>query len=138
MSLGKILKKIIDDAQEEADRIIKEGKKKAKEIRKDAEKEAEQLADVLFREEERQGQLEAGRLITQERLQKKIKILSSKKELINEVLDKAFQSENLNKEQLKKIIIFKDEEKEEDFDETKLKHELRPKLENYIAEILGI
>jgi len=138
MSLEKIVKKIGDDAQAEEARITLESQKKAEEIKEAAKKEASELAQVLVREVERQANLEASRIITQARLEKRIKVLSCKKELINEVLERAFQKEGVDKKELRRKIILKDGEKEESFDEEKLKAELYPKLENYIAQLLKI
>lgn len=138
MSLEKILKKIIDDAQAEADKVILESQKKAAEIKEKAQKEALELAEALVKEAESQGHLEASRLITQARLEKKINILSRKKELIEEVLEKAFQSLTLDQEGLKRKIIMKEGEREEPYDEEKLKEELRSRLENEILDALKI
>ena len=138
MSLEKILKKIVDDGQAEADRIILENQKKAEEIKENARKESLELAEALLKEAEQQGNLEANRLITHARLEKRINILSRKKELIDEVLEKAFVKESLGKKSLKRKIILKDGEIEESFDEKKLKEELRPGLESYIAKVLKI
>jgi len=138
MSLEKILKKIVDDGQAEADRIIFENQKKAEEIKENARKETLELAEALLKEAEQQGNLEANRLITHARLEKRINILSRKKELIDEVLEKAFVKESLGKKSLKRKIILKDGEIEESFDEKKLKEELRPGLESYIAKVLRI
>ncbi len=138
MSLEKILKKIVDDGQAEADRIILENQKKAEEIKENARKEVLELAEALLKEAEQQGNLEANRLITHARLEKRINILSRKKELIDEVLEKAFVKESLGKKSLKRKIILKDGEIEESFDEKKLKEELRPGLESYIAKVLKI
>jgi len=138
MSLEKILKKIVDDGQAEADRIIFENQKKAEEIKENARKETLELAEALLKEAEQKGNLEANRLITHARLEKRINILSCKKELIDEVLEKAFVKESLGKKSLKRKIILKDGEIEESFDEKKLKEELRPGLESYIAKVLKI
>lgn len=138
MSLEKILKKIIDDAQVEADKIILESQKKAEEIKEKGRKKASDLAEALVKEAERQGHLEASRIITKARLEKKINTLSRKKELIEEVLEKAFQRGAKGKERLKRKIIMKEGESEEPYDEEKLKEELRSKLENEILEALKI
>jgi len=138
MSLEKILKKIIDDAQSEADKIILESEMKAGEIKEKAREEATNLAEALIKEEERKSQLEASRLITQARLERRISILSRKRELVDEVLEKAFQKGGLRKEGLKRKVILKDGEKEEPYDEKRLKEELRLKLENEIIEVLKI
>ncbi len=138
MSLEKILEKIIDDAQAEADKIILESKKKAAENKEKARKEASDLAEAMVKEAERQSHLEASRIITQARLEKKINTLSRKKEIIEEVLEKAFQIGAKGKERLKRKIIMKEGESEEPYDEEKLMEELRSKLENEILEALKI
>jgi vacuolar-type H+-ATPase subunit H len=138
MSLEKILDKIIDDANAEADKILVESREKAEKIKEEAEKKASELAEALVEEAERQGQLEASRLITQARLETKINILSRKKELIQEVMEKAFQKKILGEKILKRTIITKEGEREEDFDEDRLREELLSKLENEIVEVLGI
>jgi len=138
MSLEKILERITHDAQTEADKIISESKKKAEEIKKAARKEAEGLAAALIEEVERKAKLEASRLITQTRLEKRIKVLSWKKELIDEILHKALQKADLGQENLKKKIILKDGEREEFYNQDKLLEELRPQLENYILKVLKI
>ncbi len=138
MSLEKILDKIIDDASAEADKILVESREKAGKIKEEAEKNAAELADELVDEAKRKGQLEASRLITQARLETKIIILSRKKELIQEVMEKAFQRKILGEKGLKRTIITKEGEREESFDEARLKEELRSRLENEIVEILGI
>jgi vacuolar-type H+-ATPase subunit E/Vma4 len=138
MSLEKILDKIIDDAHAEADKILVESREKAERIKEEAEKKASELADALVEEAERQGQLEASRLITQARLETKINILSRKKELIQEVMEKAFQKKILGEKTLKRTIITKKGEREEAFDEDRLREELLSKLENEIVEVLGI
>jgi vacuolar-type H+-ATPase subunit H len=138
MSLEKILKRIIDDAQAEADKIILESKKKAAEIKEKAQKQVSDLAEALVKEGERQGHLEASRIVTQARLEKKINTLSRKKELIEEVLEKAFQKGAQGKKGLKRKIIMKEGEREEPYDEEKLKEELLTKLENEILEALKI
>jgi ATP synthase H subunit len=76
MSLEKILEKIIDDAQNEADDIILESKKKAEEIKEKARKEASNLLEAMLKEAERQGELEASRIVTKALLEKKINTLS--------------------------------------------------------------
>ena len=138
MSLEKILKRITDDAQAEADKIILENKRKAKEIKENAREEASKLAEELVKEAERKARLEASRLVTQSRLEKKINILSEQKDLIEEVLGKAFQKSIEGAKGLKRRIILKQGEREEPYDEERLKEELRSKLENEIMETLKI
>lgn len=126
------------EAQVETDRIIQESRIKADDIREKARIEGQEHAEVLLEEVDRQGKLEASRLITQARLEKRIKILSCKKELIDEVLERAFQKENLAEKGLRQKIIMKDGEKEVSFNQERLKQELRSLLEKDIAEVLKL
>jgi V/A-type H+-transporting ATPase subunit E len=138
MSLEKILDKILEEARSETEQILLESRQKAEEITQNARKQGEMQANAILDQAERQGNLEASRLVTQARLEKRIKILSCKKDLIDEVLDKAFQKQKGDKIGLKRKIILKDGELEEFVDQEKLKQELRLKLEKDIAEILKI
>jgi vacuolar-type H+-ATPase subunit H len=138
MSLKKILDKILEEAQRDAEIIILESRQKAEEIKKNARKQGEMQATALIGQVEQQGNLEASRLVTQARLEKRIKILSCKKDLIDEVLEKAFQKHKGEKTGLKRKIILKDGEREEFVDHEKLKQELRSKLEKDIVEVLKL
>ncbi|MEE8605597.1 MAG: V-type ATP synthase subunit E family protein [Candidatus Aminicenantaceae bacterium] len=138
MSLENILDKILEEARSEAEQILLKGRQKAEEITQNARKQGEMQANAILEQAERKGNLEANRLVTQARLEKRIKILSCKRDLIDEVLDKAFQKQKGDKIGLKRKIIRKDGELEEFVDQEKLKQELRPKLEKDIAEVLKI
>ena len=138
MSLEKILRRIQDDAEAEAARIIAESQKKAEEIKENTRQEALELSAALKKEIEREAELEANRLLTQARLEGKLKLLTRKKELIEQVLDRAFKEEDLIQKGLKKEIILKQGRREESFDQEKLKEELRPLLESYIVEVLNL
>lgn len=138
MSLEKILKKIGDDSQAEADLIIQESRKKADQILEAAKTEGTTLAESFIQENQRQSQLEASRLVTQARLEQKINILTCKKELINLVFEKAFQNEMSERKEIKRIVVEKDGEREELFDEQQLRSELRPRLEKVIASALKL
>jgi vacuolar-type H+-ATPase subunit E/Vma4 len=138
MSLENILQKISEDAQAEVDKIIAESKAKAEEIKDMARKEALSQSEALLLEEERKGNLEASRIVTQARLQKKLDILACKKDLIDEVLARAFQKEHFAESSLKRKIILKDGEHEEPYDERKIMDEIRPQLEKYICEVLDL
>ncbi len=138
MSLEKILNTIIEDAQAEAVAIVKESQSKAEEIKETARKEALELAEALHADEERQGRLEASRLITQARLEGRIDILSTKKEIIEDVLAKALDKERSSIEKLKRQIIMKEGEREEAFDESRLLDEIRPQLEKFINDALKL
>ena len=138
MSLEKIVEKILKDAQAEVDRIIQESLQKAEEMKKKAQTEGEEWARAFLEEGERQAKHDASRIITQARLEEKIRILSCKKDLIDETLDKVFQKQDLKKEKLTRTIVMKDGEKEESLELEELKQRLQPRLEKEIAEVLKI
>jgi len=137
MSLEKILNKIIEDSQAEAVEIVKESQVKA-EIRENTRQEALELAKALHGEEERRGRLEASRLITQARLEQKISILATKKEIIEGVLAEALDRERGGLKKLKKQIILKEGEREEAFDANRLLDEIRPQLEKFVNDSLKL
>jgi V/A-type H+-transporting ATPase subunit E len=138
MSLEKILDKILEDARLEAEQILQESHQKAEEITKKAQKQGERQASAILEQAERQGNLEASRLVTQARLEKRIKILRCKKDLIDGVLEKAFQNLEGDKLGLIRRVVRKDGEDEEVVEELKVKQALRPSLEKDIAEALKI
>jgi vacuolar-type H+-ATPase subunit H len=138
MSLEKILDKILEEAQKEARDIVSESRQKAEEIKHNAQKRGEMQAKTLFAQVEREGHLEASRMVTQARLEKRIRILRCKKDLIDQVLDKAFQELEGGKIGVKRKIVRKEGDAEEFLDREKLMKEVRPKLEKHIAEVLKI
>ncbi len=138
MSLEKIVDKILEEARNEVEQILLESRQKAEEITQNARKQAEIQANIILEQAERQANLEASRLVTQARLERRIKILGCKKDLIDEVLEKAFQEQKGERTGLKRRIIRKDGEFEESIDQEKLKHALRPRMEKDIAEVLKI
>lgn len=138
MSLEKILNTIIQDAQTEALQIIRDSQSKAEDIKEKSRQKALDSAQALQNEEERQGRLEASRLVTQARLEQKIAILSKKKEIIAEVLARALEKEQSGIEKLKKRVILKEGEREENFDERRLMGEIRAQLEKFIIDSLKL
>jgi vacuolar-type H+-ATPase subunit E/Vma4 len=138
MSLEKILNTIIEDAQAEAVAIVKESQRKAEEIKEAARREAEELAVAVQAEEERLGRLEASRRITQARLEGRIDVLATKKEIIEGVLSEALDRERTRLKKLKRQIISKSGEKEEALDESRLLGEIRPQLEKFINDALKL
>lgn len=138
MSLEKILDKILEEAQDEADKILLEGRRRAGEIVQNARSQAEAKGEIILEQAEKEGNLEASRLVTQARLEKRLRILRYKKELIDDVLEKAFQKHQGDQINLKRKVILKDGEQEESVDREELKQVLRPKLEKYIAGVLKI
>jgi len=138
MSLEKIIEKIISDAGAEAERIILESRNKAENIRRAAEREATECVASYLKEAEREAALQASRIITQARLEKKMNILCQKRELLDEVMRKAFKADSLRQKELKRKVITKDGEREEAFAREELIEELLTRLENDILEALKI
>lgn len=138
MSLENILKKIAADAGEQREEIIADAQRKAAEIKAQAEEEGRQQADLLLKEAVREAELEAHRLVTQARLQHRLSTLALKRELVDGVLERAFRAQDHELLSLKRILVLKEGEQEEDFDEFQLLDELRPQLEDYIAGLLKI
>lgn len=138
MSLESILEKIGQQAQSDRDRILNESRERADKVKAEAEQETKAQAELLFKTAAQEADLEAHRLITQARLQKKLQILSLKKSLVGEVLDSAFAQLDPKAISVKKQIISKEGVREESLDQATLKQELRPQLENYIADLLKI
>ncbi|MHB8094467.1 MAG: V-type ATP synthase subunit E family protein [Candidatus Aminicenantales bacterium] len=138
MSLEKIVAKILDDARAEAERIAAEGGRRAEAIRDEAEQQAEQQAGLLLRDAEREAHLEAVRIVTQARLERKIELLAARKALVAEVLERAFAEASLENRRLTRTVISRDGVKEETLDRARLMEELAPAMENLIVDILKI
>jgi V/A-type H+-transporting ATPase subunit E len=138
MSLEKIIDKIRDDARADAEEVMAKSLQKAEDIREEAKRQAGELAESLLRGAEREARLEAGRIVTQARLEGRIQLLTAKKVLIAEVLERALAAAPIQGRSLKRKIVMKGGEKEEPFDGAKLLDEVGPGLENLIADILKI
>lgn len=138
MSLEKILARIREDALLEAEKIISETRKRAESIIESAEREGHELGESLIKEADRVAQAERSRIVTQARLEKRLEVLALKREMIEKILETAFSKENLEKRQLRRKVIMKGKEIEEPFEPEKLIEKLRPKLERFILDILGI
>jgi vacuolar-type H+-ATPase subunit H len=138
MSLESILEKIRLEAQEERERIIRESQARAEKIRAEAEQEARRQAEILLQQAGREDELEAHRLVTQARLEQKLHLLDLKKQLVEEVLEKAFAQLSPGTLALKRQIVLKEGVREETLEVDRLKQELRPHLENHVAVLLKL
>ena len=138
MSLESILEKIGQQAQSERDRILDETRERAQKIAAESEQAAKNQVKLLLADVAQEAELEAHRLVTQARLQKKLRILSLKKSLVEEVLDAAFARIDPHAVSMKRQIVSKEGVMEESLDQATLKQELRPQLENFIADLLKI
>jgi len=138
MGLDDILKKISSQGEAEARQVIDESRNKAEQIKAHAELEAFKEADIYLAEEKHRAEMEATRIRTQARLDKRMKILVFKKEIINKVMDEAFDQALKGEKALQIQVIMKDGEKQSVLDREKIKDELRPVIEGLIAEDLKL
>jgi vacuolar-type H+-ATPase subunit H len=138
VGLEQIVEKIISEGKAEAERIVQEGRKKAADIQAAAEKDAAERAAVNLKETEREAALQANQIMAQARLEKRIALLRQKRELLDEVLKKAFRQTAPDTIPLKRIVVGKDGTREEPFDPARLLEELRPRLERDILDVLKI
>jgi vacuolar-type H+-ATPase subunit H len=138
MSLEKIVEKIIADARAEAEQIILETRARAEGIKKAAQEEAEKRAAAFLQEAEREARLQAGRIVTQARLEKRMKILLEKRALLEQVLTRAMSAEVVGRRKLKKKVVAKEGERAEEIGREQLFEELRSRLEKDILDALKI
>jgi vacuolar-type H+-ATPase subunit H len=138
MSLEKIIERILSDAQQEAERIVAGSREKAENLTRTAEREASESSAAYLREAEREADLQANQIMAQARLEKKMALLRQKRELLDEVLKKAFSQTAGSQVRLKRQIVLRDGTREEEFDRDRLLQELRPQLEKDIVEVLKI
>lgn len=138
MSLENIIQTIQEDARHRAQEIIKEGEKKAEAIREEARKIAEEQARLFLEENEKKAELEAGRIIARANMEAKLLLLSTKRKLIDRVLEQAFEREKSSLKALKKTVILKEGRMEQTLPEEDLKEMLRTNLESYILEVLEL
>jgi len=138
MGLDEILKKISSQAESEAHKVVEESQEKARQIKKNAEMEASKQAEEYLLHEKRRSEMEATRIMTQARLDKKMKILFCKKEIIGQILDEAFDQALKGRKGLKKTVVMKHGEKQSILDKKSVKDELSAELEGLIAEDLKL
>lgn len=138
MSLDIIIAKVLDDARAEADRILAEHREKAAELARAEALRAEAEADAVRREAGETAAQEAGRIVTQARLERRIALLVARKALVDEAIGRALAEPRFREAALSKTVISRAGTKEEPFDREKLMEEILPGLENALAGILGI
>lgn len=138
MSLDIIIAKVLDDARAEAGRVLAEYRGTADELLAEEARLAEDQAEAVRREAGDEAALEAGRIVTQARLERRIALLAARKALVDEVLEKALAKGPLRDRALSKTIVSRHGETREPFERARLLEEIRPVLENAIAEILKI
>ncbi len=90
--MDKLLEKIERDARREEERILLEAQEQAEAVRKKAEEEARREAESIARRYREQAEAERLRVISQTRLESRIRVLSAKEELVEEVFREAVSS----------------------------------------------
>jgi hypothetical protein len=138
MSLEIIIAKVLGDARAEAGRILAEHRGKAEALLRAEQRLSETQAEAVRREAGDEAALEAGRIVTQARLERRIGLLAARKELVDEVLERALAQGPLRDRALSMKVVSRGGETEEPFERARLLEEIRPGLENVIAEILKI
>lgn len=138
MGLEQIVEKIISEGKAEAEKIVEESRKKAADIQAAAEKDAAEKATLYLKEAEREASLQANQIMAQARLERKIALLRQKREILDEVLKKAFGQTAPDDIPLKRKVVVKDGTREEPFDRERLLEELRPRLEKDVLDVLKI
>jgi hypothetical protein len=138
MSLENIIAKVLGYARTEADRILAESRAKAAELVRTEALRAEELAAAVRREAAEAAALEAGRIVTQARLERRIELLTARKALVDEAIGRALAKPRFRDATLSKTVVARDGATVEPFDREKLLEEIRPGLENVLAGILKI
>ncbi|MDY6796461.1 MAG: V-type ATP synthase subunit E [Actinomycetota bacterium] len=85
MSFDDILKKIEEDSEAEASRIIREAESRARDILREAELEAGEKSGVELRKAEAEAEEEKRRILAMERLEVRRRLLMAKQEAVDEV-----------------------------------------------------
>lgn len=102
--IKKIISKIKEDAEREAEKIKKEARKKEEEILKKAEAEAKSKSDEILNQGKKEAELEKQRILANAKLQaRKIKL-----DVKEKIIEKSF---SLAEEKLKEVISSEEYEK---------------------------
>lgn len=134
MALEDILRHILNDADIEAEGIIRQAKEEALKIIQEGKSEAEKLYQGNIGKEKTLCEKQRQKLIVNARLEAKKDSLLNKQELITLVFKKL--KANLNKAQLKKQQIGRDKVQEDYEDVDLYLNRIRPDYETKIAEML--
>jgi len=136
MGLEGILEEIHSTALQKKQRILEEGHHQAEAIlaraRREAEREAARLRDNLLEK----AKIEAQQIVTQARLQSKLRLLELKKQLIRQVFEAGFTQIKAQVSPPQRVIVSPQGEEKVDFDEEKWPEELLELLEKKISEAL--
>ena len=104
--LEKIKSQILDEAKAAADSKIAEAKAKADEIVAQAEADAKKISETIAHKSELDTVNYKERTASSMDLQRRTKLLAAKQEMIQNVLDKAYQSlESMNEEEYFGVLL---------------------------------
>lgn len=92
MGIEDIKKKIIADAEKERERILEEAENKAAEILENERKAAEIEKERIISQYEEEGKREYNRIITEAKMESRLKLLAVKQEGLDKVFNKAFEA----------------------------------------------
>lgn len=138
MSLEKIIENIIREAEEEAEKLRSAGRAAAEKLVATSKEEAEKKAARLRQQAEQDGQVEALRILSQARLEKKLALLTARRKWVDMVLEKAMEAADIKRQIIKRTIVTREGLAEEKIAEDKFKEELRLRYEKQILKLLGI
>ncbi len=138
MSLETIIEKIISEAEAEAARLRREAQDKAEQIVAANCQQAEKKAAALQQQAEQEGQLEALRILSQARLEKRLTLLQARRKWVERVLDKAVEAVGPSGRSMQRTIITREGRSQEELTPEELKEDLRLRYEKLVLEILGL
>jgi V/A-type H+-transporting ATPase subunit E len=87
MSLEQLTERILEQAREEANSILEQAREEAARIERDAKAEAKTLEEELGREAARRAETETQRLLSQARLEERLKVIEVRQEAFAHVLN---------------------------------------------------
>ncbi|MCM8801018.1 MAG: hypothetical protein NC912_03250 [Candidatus Omnitrophica bacterium] len=134
MGLEDILKRIAQDIQEKRNTILDQAEKERERIIKEAKEKAKALFDQILLEAETEAKQELERLTIKEKLEAQKEILAFKRKLLDEVFEKV--KDRLIQRVPKKRIITLDKEIEQELEKDRFLAEVKLRLEPEVAKLL--
>lgn len=138
MGLDNIISNIIKEAEEEAEKLRQNAQATAEKLIIASREEAEKKGAKLRQQAEQEGQVEALRILSQARLEKKLALLVARRKWVDMVLTKACEEVGLQNQIIKRLIVTRQGLEEEKIAEERFKEDLRVRYEKQILKLLGI
>lgn len=138
MGVDNIISNIIKEAEEEAEKLRQNARATAEKLIITSREEAEKKAAKLRQQAEQEGQVEALRILSQARLEKKLALLAARRKWVDMVLNKASEEAGLQNQIIKRLIVTRQGLEEEKITEERFKEDLRLRYEKQILKLLGI